>query len=98
MYVASTSSMVSLPVWFGIHHSNIHRHIQTVSFQLTTATLIKFNTLNAKCIYIYTCLQNENYLPDHSCSTACVFYVLIKITLNKHASANMHASAILICM
>ena len=37
-----------------------------------------FNSLNAKCIYTYTC---ENYLPHHLCSAGC-YVVLIKITLN----------------
>ena len=43
------------------------------------------NSLNAKCIY--TCMYTKrDYLPHHSCS-AMRYIVLIKITLNMHASA-----------
>ena len=63
--------------------------------KLSTASTNLFNSLKAKCIYTYstcTCSQNDNYLPHMQCYVIMCYIVLIKITLN------MHASSILTCM
>ena len=46
-----------------------HMLIQTLRkwfLLLYQCTSDNINSLNAKCIYIHTCLQNKNYLPHHS--------------------------------
>ena len=47
-------------------------------------------------MYIYIHAHNENYLPHHSCSAMC-YIVLIKITLNMHASAMLTCSVCQMC-